>query len=372
MRSIGSGWRRPRCAATRARLVFDVNGLTLVTMRPSDVPTYVEAGAADLGITGKDVLLEQQGDRIVYEILDLAYGACRMVLAGRQGDPSLGESERRVGGMRIATKYPRIAERHFEETGRHADVIEVKGSVELAPLVGPRRRHRRPGGDRADAAGERPRDPRGDRDLDGAADRQPRLPQAARRRGRRPRGAAAPGERPMRIKPFDWDGAGPASALAAEIRALQPPLGEVSESVAEIIAEVRERRRRAPSPRSRRASATGPSTRIRSAVPDDAVRRRRVAARSRDASPRSRPPRPTSARSRRPSSPRTAAGAETGPDRSSSARSRSASAGDLRAGRHRRLSLDGPDGLHPGEGRRCGAGRRSPRRPAGSSSPSPT
>src|SRR6185503_105627 len=91
-------------------LVFNVNGLTLVTMRPSDVPTYVEAGAADLGITGKDVLLEQQGDRIVYEILDLAYGACRMVLAGRQGDPSLGESERRVGEMRIATKYPRIAE----------------------------------------------------------------------------------------------------------------------------------------------------------------------------------------------------------------------------------------------------------------------
>jgi ATP phosphoribosyltransferase len=117
-------------------LVFSLNGLTLVTMRPSDVPTYVEAGAADLGITGKDVLLEQQGDRIVYEILDLAYGACRMVLAGREGDASLGETERRLGGMRIATKYPRIAERHFEETGRQAEVIEVKGSVELAPLVG--------------------------------------------------------------------------------------------------------------------------------------------------------------------------------------------------------------------------------------------
>jgi len=117
-------------------LIFNLNGLTLVTMRPSDVPTYVEAGAADLGITGKDVLLEQQGDRIVYEILDLDYGACRMVLAGRGGDPSLGESERRVGGMRIATKYPRVAERYFEETGRQAEVIEVKGSVELAPLVG--------------------------------------------------------------------------------------------------------------------------------------------------------------------------------------------------------------------------------------------
>jgi ATP phosphoribosyltransferase len=116
-------------------LVFEANGMSLVTMRPSDVPTYVEAGAADLGITGKDVLLEH-ADRIVYEILDLGYGACRMVLAGRQRDESLGETERRLGGMRIATKYPRIAERYFEETGRQAEVVEVKGSVELAPLVG--------------------------------------------------------------------------------------------------------------------------------------------------------------------------------------------------------------------------------------------
>jgi ATP phosphoribosyltransferase len=116
-------------------LVFETGGLIMVTMRPSDVPTYVEAGAADLGITGKDVLIEQP-DRIVYEVLDLRYGACRMVLAGRIGDPALDEDERRLGGMRIATKYPRVAERHFEETGRRAEVIEVKGSVELAPLSG--------------------------------------------------------------------------------------------------------------------------------------------------------------------------------------------------------------------------------------------
>jgi ATP phosphoribosyltransferase len=116
-------------------LVFEVDGLVLVAMRPSDVPTYVEAGAADLGITGKDVLLEQH-DRAVYELLDLRYGACRMVLAGRRGDESLGEAERRLGAMRIATKYPRTAARYFEETGRQAEVIEVKGSVELAPLVG--------------------------------------------------------------------------------------------------------------------------------------------------------------------------------------------------------------------------------------------
>jgi ATP phosphoribosyltransferase len=116
-------------------LIFEGSEITLVTMRPSDVPTYVEAGAADVGITGKDVLLEQ-ADRMVYELLDLGYGRCQMVLAGRVGDEKLGESERRLGMMRIATKYPRIAERYFESTGRQAEVIEVKGSIELAPLVG--------------------------------------------------------------------------------------------------------------------------------------------------------------------------------------------------------------------------------------------
>jgi ATP phosphoribosyltransferase len=116
-------------------LIFETDGMTLVTMRPSDVPTYVEAGAADVGITGKDVLLEQ-ADRAVYELLDLGYGRCRMVLAGRRGDARLGEAQRRLGMMRIATKYPRIASEHFESTGRQIEVVEVKGSVELAPLIG--------------------------------------------------------------------------------------------------------------------------------------------------------------------------------------------------------------------------------------------
>ena len=116
-------------------LIFETDGMTIVTMRPSDVPTYVEAGAADVGITGKDVLAEQS-DRVVYEILDLGFGRCRMVLAGRRGDTRLGEAQRRLGMMRIATKYPRIAEHYFEGTGRQVEVIEVKGSVELAPLIG--------------------------------------------------------------------------------------------------------------------------------------------------------------------------------------------------------------------------------------------
>ena len=116
-------------------LIFEASGMVLVTMRPSDVPTYVESGAADVGITGKDVLLEQS-DRVVYELADLGFGRCRMVLAAQTGDDRLAEAQRRLGLMRIATKYPRIAERYFESTGRQVELVEVKGSVELAPLVG--------------------------------------------------------------------------------------------------------------------------------------------------------------------------------------------------------------------------------------------
>jgi len=71
-----------------------------------------------------------------YSTVPTGFGECRMVLAGREGDERLGEAERRLGAMRIATKYPRVAERYFEQTGRQAEVIEVKGSVELAPLIG--------------------------------------------------------------------------------------------------------------------------------------------------------------------------------------------------------------------------------------------
>ncbi|HTU14227.1 MAG TPA: ATP phosphoribosyltransferase [Solirubrobacterales bacterium] len=116
-------------------LVFDGGEMTLVTMRPYDVPTYVQAGAADVGITGKDVLLEQ-ADRTVYELLDLKIGLCTMVLATQKGDTGPSEHERRLGLMRIATKYPRIAEEYFEASGRQVEVVEVKGSIELAPLVG--------------------------------------------------------------------------------------------------------------------------------------------------------------------------------------------------------------------------------------------
>jgi ATP phosphoribosyltransferase len=115
------------------KLVFEDSGI--ITMRPSDVPTYVEAGAADLGITGKDVLMEQS-EREVYELVDLGYGECKMVLATAAGEDRAVEALRRLGVVRIATKYPRVAARHFLETGRQAEIVEVKGSVELAPLTG--------------------------------------------------------------------------------------------------------------------------------------------------------------------------------------------------------------------------------------------
>jgi ATP phosphoribosyltransferase len=116
------------------KLLFAEAGI--VTMRPSDVPTYVEAGAADIGITGKDVLMEQS-ERSVFELLDLGFGRCRMVLASVDDEPDpAAEALRRLGVVRVATKYPRIAADFFERTGRQAEIVEVKGSVELAPLTG--------------------------------------------------------------------------------------------------------------------------------------------------------------------------------------------------------------------------------------------
>jgi ATP phosphoribosyltransferase len=114
------------------KLLFDGG---IITMRPSDVPTYVEAGAADVGITGKDVLAEQS-ERSVYELYDLGFGPCRMVFATVAGEDPAAEALRRLGVVRVATKYPKIASRFFERTGRQAEIVEVKGSVELAPLTG--------------------------------------------------------------------------------------------------------------------------------------------------------------------------------------------------------------------------------------------
>jgi ATP phosphoribosyltransferase len=129
----GLGVDTSEVRANDRKLLFENVGI--VTMRPSDVPTYVEAGAADIGIVGKDVLMEQAG-RDVYELLDLGFGRCEMVLASQAGEDPAAEALRRLGIMRVATKYSRIATRYFEDTGRQAEIVEVKGSVELAPLTG--------------------------------------------------------------------------------------------------------------------------------------------------------------------------------------------------------------------------------------------
>ena len=146
-------------------------------MRPSDVPTYVEHGSADIGITGKDVLLEQS-QRKVYELLDLGYGRCEMVVAAPdRGDP-IGDALRRLGRVRIATKYPRVAAEHFAATGRQAEIVEVEGLGGAGAADRPGGRHRGPDGHWQDARGEQPPRRGDDRHLHRAPDREPRGPQA--------------------------------------------------------------------------------------------------------------------------------------------------------------------------------------------------
>ncbi len=120
--------------AGRRLIVEAPGGTTFITTRPSDVPTYVESGAADIGIVGKDVLRERDPD--VYELLDLRFGDCRMVYATREGEDPTPAALEHLGVVRVATKYPVTATAHFTATGRQAEVVKVNGSVELAPLVG--------------------------------------------------------------------------------------------------------------------------------------------------------------------------------------------------------------------------------------------
>ncbi len=114
----------------RLKFSFPQYGLEVMIVKPMDVTTYVEYGVADVGVAGKDVIVETRAD--VYEPLDLGFGYCRMVVAQPQ-DASLP----RYGlGLKVATKYPRIAERHYGKKGIPVDIIHLYGSVELAPIVG--------------------------------------------------------------------------------------------------------------------------------------------------------------------------------------------------------------------------------------------
>lgn len=130
---IGITCEEMKDPATR-KLIF-VNeelGLRFFLSKPSDVPTYVEYGVADIGVVGKDTLLEE--GRNLYEVLDLGYGACRMCVCGPE---SAGELLKRNEIIRVATKYPAIAKNYFQnKKNQSVEIIKLNGSVELAPIVG--------------------------------------------------------------------------------------------------------------------------------------------------------------------------------------------------------------------------------------------
>jgi len=122
--------------ASSRKLIVSTNrpGLSLVILRATDVPTYVQYGAADLGIVGKDVLLEHGGNGL-YQPLDLGIGRCRLVVATRRGYDWVGTVQRGAR-VRVATKYVRTAREHFAAKAMHVDLIKLYGSMELAPLCG--------------------------------------------------------------------------------------------------------------------------------------------------------------------------------------------------------------------------------------------
>ena len=116
---------------TSRKLILDTNHpqVKLVIIRATDVPTYVEYGAADLGIAGKDVLLEHGGEGL-YEPLDLKIARCRMMTAGYP------DATQKSGRLRVATKYVKSAQRFFAAKGEQVEIIKLYGSMELAPIVG--------------------------------------------------------------------------------------------------------------------------------------------------------------------------------------------------------------------------------------------
>ncbi|ALP54581.1 ATP phosphoribosyltransferase [Candidatus Tenderia electrophaga] len=123
----------PRDDPERSRkLILDTSrdDVKLVLIRASDVPTYVDYGAADIGIAGKDVLMEYEGDGL-YELLDLKIARCRLMVAG----PADGARDS-GHGLRVATKYVNSARRYFASQGKQVEIIKLYGSMELAPLVG--------------------------------------------------------------------------------------------------------------------------------------------------------------------------------------------------------------------------------------------
>ncbi|MEZ4358447.1 MAG: ATP phosphoribosyltransferase [Eubacteriales bacterium] len=116
---------------SRKLIYYDTNnGIRFLMVKPTDVPTYVDHGVADLGVVGKDTLLEI--GLPLYEMIDLKFGACKMCIAGYENVKNNVTSSI----LRVATKYPETAKRYYEAKGKMIEVIKLNGSIELAPIIG--------------------------------------------------------------------------------------------------------------------------------------------------------------------------------------------------------------------------------------------
>ncbi len=126
-----AGFACPSIRENNRKLIFENEecGVRYFWVKPSDVAIYVERGAADIGVAGKDILLEYEPD--VYELLDLHTGICRMAVAAKNGFHD--DTRRR---LRVATKFARIAEQYYASLGREIDIIHLNGSIEIAPILG--------------------------------------------------------------------------------------------------------------------------------------------------------------------------------------------------------------------------------------------
>ncbi len=126
------GYDVPAMEEKSRKLIFEdlEKGIRYILVKPADVPVYVEKGAADLGIVGKDTLLEE--DRDLYELLDLGFGQCRFSVAALK-DTKVDFNQ---SPLRVGTKYPKVSKSFFLKKGIPVDIIELQGSVELAPIIG--------------------------------------------------------------------------------------------------------------------------------------------------------------------------------------------------------------------------------------------
>ena len=126
-----AGYPCPEVLSESRKLIFENPDLSVryFWAKPSDVPIYVERGAADIGVAGKDILLEYEPD--VYELADLDTGKCRMCVAGPAG---VYQDDKKT--LRVATKFSRIARMHYAKKGRDIDIIHLNGSIEIAPIIG--------------------------------------------------------------------------------------------------------------------------------------------------------------------------------------------------------------------------------------------